>query len=65
MCGIALTVRFEPTNRIVKNPMNAEDNSKWEVEWYNSFSAEPYPDLIKKGSIIVLDVQGDGDTGSF
>ena len=25
MCGIALTVRYVPTNRIVKNPMNAEN----------------------------------------
>ena len=64
MCGIALTVRYVPTNRIVKNPMNAEEFSKWEGEWYSSFSAEPYADLIKKGSVLVLDVQGDGDTGS-
>jgi regulator of RNase E activity RraA len=64
ICGIALTARYVPTNRIIKNPMDSEEYKKWEGEWYGSLSGEPYADLIKKGSVIVLDVQGDGDTGS-
>lgn len=62
--GIAVTARYIPTNKIVKNPMPKEEFQKWEGEWYNKVSAEPYVEFIKPGSIVVLDVQGDGDTGS-
>lgn len=62
--GIAITVRYVPTNRVVKNPMNEEEFKDWESNWYNSISSEPFVDSIKEGSVIVLDVQGDGDCGS-
>jgi len=62
--GIAITARYIPTNKIIKNPMTKEEFQAWEGSWYNQISDEPYVDLIKPGSIIVLDVQGDGDTGS-
>lgn len=64
ICGIAVTARYVPTNRIVKNPMEYEEYKKWEANWYNSYSAEPFANVLKKGSVIVIDVQGDGDTGS-
>lgn len=51
--------------RIIKNPMNAQEFSKWEGEWYNSFSAEPFADSIKKGRVIVLDVLGKEKRGRF
>ncbi|MBN1413856.1 MAG: RraA family protein [Bacteroidales bacterium] len=63
-CGIAVTARYVPTNKIVKNPMTDEEFKKWESEWYNTLSPEPWTDYIKPGSIVVLDVEGDGDTGS-
>ena len=62
--GIAVTARYVPTNRIVKNPMSEEEFKKWEGEWYNTISDEPFTELLKKGSVVVLDVQGDGDCGS-
>jgi 4-hydroxy-4-methyl-2-oxoglutarate aldolase len=64
ICGIAVTARYVPTNKVVKNPMTSEEFKKWESEWYNTLSPEPWTDNIKPGSIVVLDVQGDGDTGS-
>lgn len=64
LCGIAVTARYIPTNRIVKNPMPKEEFQKWEGDWYGKYSTEPYVEFIKPGSVIVLDVQGDGDTGS-
>ena len=63
-CGIAVTARYVPTNKVVKNPMSSEEFKKWESDWYTKISAEPWIELIKPGSVIVLDVQGDGDTGS-
>lgn len=62
--GIAITVRYVPTNKVVKNPMGAEEFKEWEGNWYNEISSEPFVPFIKPGSIIVLDTQGDGDCGS-
>lgn len=62
--GIALTVRYVPTNRVVENPMDKETFQQWEGEWYTEISPEPFVDEISEGSVIVIDVQGDGDTGS-
>lgn len=62
--GIAVTARYVPTNRIVKNPMSKEEFQRWEGEWYTNISAETFTDSIKDRSIVVLDVEGDGDTGT-
>lgn len=64
ICGIAVTARYVPTMRVVKNPMEAEEFRKWEGNWYGNYSTEAYVQYIKPGSIVVLDVEGDGDTGS-
>jgi len=63
-CGIAVTARYVPTNKVVKNPMPREEFQKWEGDWYTKYSTEPYVEFLKPGSVVVLDVQGDGDTGS-
>lgn len=62
--GIAVTARYVPTNKVIKNPMPKEEFQKWEGDWYGKISTEPYVQFIKPGSVVVLDVQGDGDTGS-
>lgn len=62
--GIAVTARYIPTMKVIKNPMAKEEFQKWEGNWYGNFSTEAYVEHIKQGSIVVLDVQGDGDTGS-
>jgi regulator of RNase E activity RraA len=62
--GIAVTARYVPTNRVVKVPMEKEAFQQWEGQWYGQISSEPFVEYIKPGSAIVLDVQGDGDTGS-
>ncbi len=63
-CGIAVTARYVPTNRKVSTTMSAEEFRKWEGDWYGSISTEPFVEHLKKGSVIVIDNQGDGDTGS-
>jgi len=63
--GIAVTARYVPTNRVIKNPMGREEFKKWEGNWYGNISQEPFVEHIKKGTVVVLDVQGDGDTGSI
>ena len=64
IAGIAVTARYVPTMRVIKNPMEAEEFRQWEGNWYGTYSTEPFVEHLKEGSIVVLDVQGDGDTGS-
>ena len=62
--GIAVTARYVPSNKVVKNPMDPEEFKKWEGEWYGTLSPEPWLEELKAGSVVVLDVSGDGDVGS-
>ena len=62
--GIAVTARYVPTNRVVETPMEKEAFQQWEGRWYNELSSEPFVEFIKPGTVLVLDVNGDGDTGS-
>ena len=62
--GLAVTARYVPTNKIIPNPMTPEDFVKMEADGYATFTNEPYVDFIKPGTVVVLDVGGDGDTGS-
>jgi regulator of RNase E activity RraA len=64
-CGIALTVRYVPTNRPQKNFSSPEEFSRREGEWYTRISPEPFVDHIKPGSVIVIDGAEDGDTGTI
>lgn len=63
--GIALTVRYVPHNRVLPNPMAPEEFAKWEGSWYGEISPEPFVELIRPGTVIVIDAAGDGDTGSI
>jgi 4-hydroxy-4-methyl-2-oxoglutarate aldolase len=62
--GIAVTVRYVPTNRVIP-PLTTEQFPKWEGEWYNKLSPEPFVSLLRQGSVIMIDGAGDGDTGSI
>ncbi len=63
--GIAVTARYVPTNKVVKNPMSKEEFQEWEGDWYTNISPEPFVDSLKEGSILVIDARGDGDTGTM
>ena len=63
--GIAVTARYVPTNKVIKNPMSKEEFQKWEGNWYGTLSTEPFVEFIKPGSVVVIDFSGDGDTGSI
>ena len=64
-CGIAVTARYVPTNRPVQYPMPLDSFRSWEGAWYSTISPESFVDSLKPGSALVLDVAGDGDTGSM
>ena len=62
--GIAVTVRYVPTNDVIKNPMEPEEFREWEGNWYTKKSDEPFVQYLKEGSVVVFDVHGDGDCGT-
>ena len=62
--GIAVTVRYVPTNRRATR-MTAEEFKRWEGKWYSEVSSEPFTNLLRPGSAIVIDGGEDGDTGSI
>lgn len=61
--GIALTVRYVPTN-LQQTPENLADYKPWRDEWYTNKSGEPFISEIKQGHVIMIDNADDGDTGS-
>lgn len=64
ICGIAVTVRYIPTNRKFPTDLPKEEYEKWVGEWYTNISPEPFVDSIRPGSVVVIDNTGDGDTGT-
>ncbi|MGI8783521.1 MAG: RraA family protein [Acidobacteriota bacterium] len=62
--GVAVTVRYVPTNRRAA-PMATAEFQKWEGEWYQTLSSEPFVEFLRSGSVVVIDGSGDGDTGSI
>src|SRR5690349_11073709 len=47
--GIAVTARYVPTMKVLKNPMGKEEFQKWEGNWYGNYSTEAYVEFIKPG----------------
>jgi len=62
--GIAVTVRYVPTQKPAL-PAPGEDFSKWEGNFYNSYSHEAFTQLLRPGSAIIIDDVEDRDIGSI
>lgn len=50
--------------QVVPNPLPEGQFGAWEGKWYNELSPEPFVEMIRPGSIIVIDASGNGDTGT-
>jgi regulator of RNase E activity RraA len=64
VCAIAVTVRYVPTNRRVPT-LTPETFADFEGRWYQQISPEPFVEALRPGSMVVIDGQGDGDTGTI
>jgi regulator of RNase E activity RraA len=62
--GIALTVRYVPTQKPAQ-PAQGQNFGEWEGNFYNTYSTEAFTDIIRKGSVIVIDDVEDHDIGSI
>jgi len=63
--GVAVTARYVPTNKAPASEMEGKAFDAWVSKWYNSLSPEPFTPLIRKGTVVVIEEAGDGDTGSI
>jgi 4-hydroxy-4-methyl-2-oxoglutarate aldolase len=64
--GIAVTARYVPTNRAAAGRMASTDEyDTWAGRWYNELSSEPFTDVLRAGSVLVLDDASEMDVGSI
>ena len=64
--GIAVTVRYVPTQRPAQSGgLSYEEFRAWEGAWYNELSSEPFADLIRPGTAVIIDEAPDADVGSI
>ena len=63
--GIAVTVRYVPTNKPPATRVETEAFNRWVGNWYSTLSGEPFVPLIRKGTALVFDDAPDSDVGSI
>jgi 4-hydroxy-4-methyl-2-oxoglutarate aldolase len=63
--GIAVTARYVPTQQPPAGKMPPQDFDKWEGQWYSQKSSEPFVQLLRVGSALVIEEAGEQDVGSI
>ncbi|MGE5296111.1 MAG: RraA family protein, partial [Solirubrobacterales bacterium] len=63
--GIAVTVRYVPTNRGFAPAMETAAFDKWVGKTYSEATPEPFVPLIRKGTVVVFDDAPSSDVGSI
>ena len=63
--GIAVTARYVPTQRAAAGKRPIEEYDRWSGDWYNTLSPEPFQDLIRPGTALVIDDAERADVGSI
>ena len=63
--GIAVTVRYVPTNKGFAPAMDMNAFDTWVGKTYNEVTPEPFVPLIREGTAVVFDDAPDSDVGSI
>ena len=63
--GIAVTVRYVPTQEPPAGQRPAADFDRWVSGWYGSKSSEPFTPLLRPGSALVIEDAAGADVGSI
>jgi 4-hydroxy-4-methyl-2-oxoglutarate aldolase len=64
--GIAVTARYVPSQRGHAGRMaTTQEYDTWAGSWYSKLSPEPFTDLLRPGSALVIDDALDADVGSI
>jgi len=65
IAGIAVTARYVPTQRPHAGKRSPEEFDRWEGDFYASYSSEPFADLIRPGTVLVIDDVEEADIGTI
>ncbi len=52
--GVAVTVRYVPTNNPPAPQMETKEFDRWVAKWYSELSSEPFVPLVRKGTAASL-----------
>lgn len=63
--GIAVTARYVPTQQPTAGIRPEADYDQWAGDWYNRRSPEPFQDLLRPGTALVLEDAPRADVGSI
>jgi 4-hydroxy-4-methyl-2-oxoglutarate aldolase len=63
--GIAVTVRYVPTQQPPAGKRAESDFDKWVGDFYNQRSPEPFVPLLREGSVVVIEEAPETDVGSI
>lgn len=63
--GIAVTARYVPTQRPHARKMDPEEFDAWEGDFYTKYSSEPFAELIRQGTVLVIDDVEEADVGTI
>jgi len=63
--GVAVTARYVPTQKPTAGRRDEADYDRWAGEWYNRHSPEPFMELLRPGSALVLEDAPRADVGSI
>lgn len=63
--GIAVTVRYVPSQRPPAGKLPTADFDRWVGNWYSTLSPEPFVPLLRKGSALVIEEAPDADVGTI
>ena len=65
IAGIAVTARYVPTQKSHAGKMTPEEFDAWEGDFYTKHSSEPFADLIREGTVLVIDDVEEADIGTI
>ncbi len=63
--GVAVTCRYVPTQQPHTGPMDTEEHNRWVGNFYSTYTSEPFTELIREGTVLVLDDVVDADVGTI
>jgi 4-hydroxy-4-methyl-2-oxoglutarate aldolase len=63
--GIAVTVRYVPTQQPPAGKRSEADFDKWVGDFYTERTPEPFVPLLRAGSVVVIEEAPDTDVGSI
>jgi regulator of RNase E activity RraA len=63
--GIAVTARYVPSQRPPAGPMKPETFDRWAGAWYKDLSSEPFVQLIRRGTALVIEDSTRADVGTI